>query len=195
MSPRPRKVTDEQVFAAVVRVMERVGPAQLTLAAIAREAGVTAGALVQRFGSKRTLLIRLAAGVADWTGEMFAGLRAAHASPLAVVRAYGDCFAEMAESPGGLAHHLGYLQHDIADPDLRRHLARQSRATREEFRRLLDEAVAAGELGAEVDTGALARAVQTTVTGSLMTWAIYEDGPVARWIREDLDRLLEPYLS
>ena len=177
-----------------MRVMERVGPSQLTLAAIAKEAGVTAGALVQRFGSKRALLLTLAAGMADWTGEMFAGLRAAHASPLAVVRAYGDCFAEMADSPGGIAHHLAYLQTDIADPDFRRYLARQSRSTRDEFRRLLDEAVAAGELRAGVDTSALARAVQTTVTGSLMTWAIYEEGPVATWIREDLDGLLEPYL-
>jgi AcrR family transcriptional regulator len=37
----------------MVRVMLRVGPAELTLGAIAAEAGVTAGALVQRFGSKQ----------------------------------------------------------------------------------------------------------------------------------------------
>ena len=41
------------MFAAMGRVMRRVGPAELTLGAIAAEAGVTAGALVQRFGSKR----------------------------------------------------------------------------------------------------------------------------------------------
>src|SRR5262245_15782401 len=43
--PRPRKVSDDDVFAAAYRVMQRVGPADLTLDAIAREAGVTAGAL------------------------------------------------------------------------------------------------------------------------------------------------------
>src|SRR5262245_24467841 len=39
--PRPRKVSDDDVFAAAYRVMQRVGPADLTLDAIAREAGVT----------------------------------------------------------------------------------------------------------------------------------------------------------
>ena len=61
MSPRPRKVSDEAVFAAAYRAMNRLGPGELTLAEIANEAGVTAGALVQRFGSKRALLLALSA--------------------------------------------------------------------------------------------------------------------------------------
>ena len=35
MSPRRRKAEDADVFAAMVRVMMRVGPAELTLGAIA----------------------------------------------------------------------------------------------------------------------------------------------------------------
>ena len=53
MSPRPRKVTDDEVFLAAERAMSRLGPAELTLADIAGEAGVSAGLLVQRFGSKK----------------------------------------------------------------------------------------------------------------------------------------------
>src|SRR4030095_4806223 len=56
MSPRRRKAEDVDVFAALVRVMLRRGPAELTLRAIAAEAGGTAGGVVQRFGSKRALL-------------------------------------------------------------------------------------------------------------------------------------------
>src|SRR6478609_2472031 len=68
MSPRRRKAEDVDVFAALVRVMQRCGPAELTLREIAAEAGVTAGALVQRFGSKRAMLLahaRYAAGTGD----------------------------------------------------------------------------------------------------------------------------------
>ena len=68
MSPRRRKAEDADVFAALVRVMKHRGPAELTLRAIAAEAGVTAGALVQRFGSKRALLLahaRYAAATGD----------------------------------------------------------------------------------------------------------------------------------
>lgn len=39
MSARPRKVSDEEVFGAVMRVMNRRTPAQVTLAEIAAETG------------------------------------------------------------------------------------------------------------------------------------------------------------
>jgi hypothetical protein len=49
-------------------------PAELTLGAIAAEAGVTAGALVQRFGSKRELL-HAHARYAAATGDIGFGTR------------------------------------------------------------------------------------------------------------------------
>jgi AcrR family transcriptional regulator len=45
MSPRPRKASDDEVFMAAQRAMTRLGPGELTLADIAGEAGLTAGAL------------------------------------------------------------------------------------------------------------------------------------------------------
>src|SRR5262245_8316850 len=168
MSPRPRKASDAEVFAAAHRVMSRLGPSQLTLAEIAAEAGLTPGALVQRFGSKRGLLLALAEQSADSPRATFAELRAAHGAPLAALRAYADCFAGMADSPGALAHHLAYLQVDLTDPEFYRHTRAMARATDEALRALLDAAVAAGELAPGVDTVALARTVQVTLSGSLM---------------------------
>ena len=55
MSPRRRKAEDADVFAALVRVMRRRGPVELTLREIAAEAGLTAGALVQRPALTRCL--------------------------------------------------------------------------------------------------------------------------------------------
>ena len=193
MSPRPRKASDEEVFAAAHRIMSRLGPAQWTLADIAAEAGLTAGALVQRFGSKRGLLVALTRQAAGATPETFARLRAVHASPLTTLRAYADCMAQMGESPGALAHHLAYLQLDLTDPDLHRHVRAQARATRAALRDLLDEAIAVGELVSSVDTGALARTVEVTLGGSLITWAFYQEGPAANWVREDLDAVLRPF--
>ncbi|HEX9704151.1 MAG TPA: hypothetical protein VGA20_02755 [Gemmatimonadales bacterium] len=159
------------------------------------EAGVTAGALVQRFGSKRALLLTLTERVADWTGEMFAGLRAASTSPLGALRGYADCLAQMGESPGGLAHHLAYLQIDLADPDFHKHVQRQARATRLEIRKLLDEARTAGELAPATDTVRLARTVEAIVGGSLLAWAFYREGAVKQWVQEDLESVLMPHLS
>src|SRR5262245_20605692 len=168
MCARPRKVSDDEVFAAAHRIMARLGPAQWTLSDLAIEAGLTAGALVQRFGSKRRLMIALTEQVAGATPLMFAQLRENSPGPLEALRAYADCIAQMGESPGALAHHLAYLQLDLTDPELHVHVRAQARATRAAFRELLDDAVAAGELTAANDTEALARAVECTLTGSLL---------------------------
>jgi AcrR family transcriptional regulator len=190
MTPRPRKATDDQIFEAALRVMERLGPMSWTLADVAGEAGLTAGALVQRFGSKRTFQLTLFEKLAGGTGAMFATLRAAHRSPLAVVRAYAECVAELAATPVELAHHLAYLQLDLTDPDFHVFTLAQAKATRRELRKLLDEAVAAGEIQPRVKTSELARAIEVAVSGSLMTWAVYQEGSAAKWIRRDVDFVL-----
>lgn len=195
MSPRPRKVSDDEVFLAAQRAMSRLGPGELTLAEIAAEAGVTAGALVQRFGSKRELMLALSARFSGGTGEMFAGLRKATRSPLAALRAYADCISGLATSPEALARNLSYLQIDLTDPDLRKHLVAQARAARLELQAIIKDAVASGELVREVNPTRLARTVEAVLSGSMMSWAYYEEGTAKQWMRDDLDAVLKPYLQ
>jgi AcrR family transcriptional regulator len=193
MSPRPRKASDEAVYAAVQRAMSRVGPAQMTLADIATEAGITAGALVQRFGSKRELLLRLAAESPKIPRMMFGELRAKNESPLAALREYVACFGAMGETPGGLAHHLSYLQQDLTDPDFHRYTKEMALATDEEMGNLLREAVKVGELPRGADVQEMVRAIGVTISGSLMQWAFYREGTAAAWMLDDLERVLRTY--
>lgn len=195
MSPRPRKVTDDDLFMAAQRAMSRLGPGELTLADIATEAGVTAGLLVQRFGSKRALLLALSKHFSGGTGAMFARLRSGHRSPLATLRAYSDCIAGLASSPAAFARNFAYLQIDLTDPDFRKHLAKQALATRQELQKLIREAITAGELGPDTNASQLARTIEAIVSGSMMSWAFYRKGPAARWMRHDLNAILKPYLT
>lgn len=195
MSPRPRKVSDDDVFTAAYQVMQQVGPRELTLAVIAEQAGVTAGALVQRFGSKRDLLLVISERFSNGTGEMFAQLRQGHRSPLAMLRAYSDCMAQMASSPAALARNFAYLQIDLTDPDFRKNLARQAKASQEELRQLIREAIAAKELRPTTNVKQLARLIEAVVGGSMMAWAFHQEGTAQKSMRRDLDAVLKPYLS
>lgn len=190
---RPRKASDAEVLAATQRVMMQVGPAQLTLGRIAAEAGVTAGALVQRFGSKRGLMLALMAEFSGSAPAFFGELRAAHSSPLAALAAYAEDQARMADSPATLAHQLAYLQVDLTDPDFHAHLGAQARDTRDELRRLIADAIAQGELAPDTDVDRLTRAVQAALGGSLFVWATLREGTAAEWVRGDLDAVLAPY--
>ncbi len=194
MSPRRRKAEDADVFAALVRVMTRRGPAELTLREIAAEAGLTAGALVQRFGSKRAMLLAHARYAAA-TGDI--GVPQPHprtASPLATLRSVTAVHAQLAASPRAALRNLAYLQNDLADPALRRHLLRMSRAARVHYEQLIANAVAAGALRANTDVRALARAIEVTLGGSFLAWTIYREGSAAEWLQEDLEATLRPYL-
>jgi AcrR family transcriptional regulator len=193
--PSRSKVSDEDIFLAAQRAMTRRGPHELTLADIAAEAGVSAGRLVQRFGSKRALLLTLSERFAGSAGAVFDGLRAAHPRPLATLRAYAACMADLAATPEALARNLAYLQIDLTDPEFRAHLVANARATRREIEHLLKAAIADGDLRRDVDTRTLARAVEAVIGGSLMTWACYQEGKAANWIRRDLDAVLKPYIE
>jgi len=194
MPGRRQKVTDEDVFAAAQRVMSRRGPHELTLADIAGEAGVTPGRLVQRFGSKRALLVTLSGRFAESAGPTFAALRASRSSPLAALQAYAACMADLAPTPDALLRNLAYFQVDLADDTLRKHLVKNARATRREIEALLESAIAAGELRPDVDVRSLARTVEAVVGGSLISWATYREGKAADWIVQDFQAVLAPWL-
>ncbi len=194
MSPRRRKAEDADVFAALVRVMHRRGPAELTLREIAAEAGVTAGALVQRFGSKRALLLAHARHAAA-TGDIGVDVPPPRAtSPLRALRAVTAIHAQLARSPRAALRNLAYLHNDLADPVLHRHLLKMSRAARLYYETLVADAVAAGELRADTNVPALARSIEVALGGSFLNWTLYRHGSAADWLREDLDATLRPYL-
>jgi hypothetical protein len=50
MAPRARLASDADILAGALRAITRLGPARLTLADVAEEAGISAAAVVQRFG-------------------------------------------------------------------------------------------------------------------------------------------------
>ena len=194
MSPRRRKAEDVDVFAALVRVMQRRGPAELTLREVAREAGVTAGALVQRFGSKRAMVLAHARHAAT-AGDVGLTVPAPKASsPLKALRSVTAMYAQLADSPRAAVRNLAYLLNDLADPALRRHLLRLSRAARAWYEELLTDAVAKRELRADADVRALARLIEVTLRGSFLNWTLYREGSAADWLREDLNDVLRPHL-
>jgi AcrR family transcriptional regulator len=192
MCPRPRETTDEALLEATARAVARHGPARLTLAHVAAESGVAPATLLQRFGSKRGLLLALAREGTAATALQYAAIRAANPSPLAALFAVAACMAHMAPTPDALANHLAFLNIDLTDPEFHELALKQARVARMEIRELLEEAVKAGEL-TRCDTEKLARAVQVTLGGGLIAWAIERAGTAAEWLHDDLEALLEPY--
>jgi AcrR family transcriptional regulator len=190
--PRPRTASDAAILEAASRAIARVGPGRLTLADVGRAVGLAPATLVQRFGSKRGLLLALARSAAESVDECFAAVRAAHPSPLAALVAGATEMARHVTSPEELANGLAFLQMDVNDPEFHALALESSARIQAGYRALVEEAVAAGELVA-CDAARLARAVEAVSHGSLLGWAIHRQGAAEAWVRSDLAALLDPY--
>jgi AcrR family transcriptional regulator len=193
MSPRPRQTSDDEILAATARVMQRRSPTQLTLADVAKEAGVVPATLIQRFGTKRGLLLALCRTAPATVPRQFAAARCKYKSPLkALIELYVECTG-FAPTPEAVANGLAYLQIDLIDPDFHAIALAQFLALRQETQNLLDAAVAARELR-PCDTAELARLIQHINGGAMLSWAVYRQGSVAAWVRRDLTALLAPWV-
>ena len=193
MSPRPRTVEDADILTATANVIGRVGPSKLTLALVAGEVGLAPATLIQRFGSKRSLLLAVAQSSAGDPKGFLADLRSEHSSPLAVLREYLLCFAKMARSPEEVANHLAFFQMDLTDPVFRKLTCEILEANEATVVGLLEETLEAGELQG-CEPRKFAPVLLMVAQGSLLSWAIQRKGTARRWIAGHVDTCLEPYL-
>jgi AcrR family transcriptional regulator len=192
VTPRPRLASDADILAGTLRAITRLGPVRLTLAEVAREVGLSAATLVQRFGSKRGLLLAVAKQAPEGNEALFQMLRDAHPSYVAALLAMADCMALMGSTPAEISNTLAFLQIDLTDPEFHRLALGSSGAIHTGIRALVKDAVAAGEL-ARCNPDRLAHALQAAMNGSLLNWAIHREGTVESWIRRDLKTVLAPY--
>ena len=192
MTPRPRTIDDAGILEAAGRIISRHGPAKFTLADVGDEIGLSAAALVRRFGSKRGLMLALARSARDSVDACFEIVRRAHRSPLAALLAAATEMTRFVSSPEEMSNHLAFLQTDLSDPDFYQVMLENSRRIIDGYRRLLDDAIKAGEI-VRCDTQRVARAVDAMSGGSLIGWAVHRGGTAESWVRHDLNTLLEPY--
>jgi AcrR family transcriptional regulator len=190
---RPRTRSDEEIFDAVLRAAARAGARGVTLADIAAEAGLSPSTLVERFGSKRALLLAAGRTAADGVAAAFARTTAREASHL---RALADALVLLSNgvrTRPALAHHLGALQLDIADRDFRRLARGHASALQTQLGRVLARARAAGELVQRADPERLARTIQVSYNGAIISWGISGRGPLEGALRDELDAVLAPW--
>ena len=155
---------------------------------------MTASALVQRFGSKRELML------AHWRQAAAGGGRRMQQdprarSPLNELRATAALFAKLAVSPRAALRNLAYMQSDWADRAFRPHVLRHARAARAHYEQLVADAVTRGELRADTDTPDPGTDNRGHAGWFIPGMTLYREGPAAKRFREDLDTTLRPYLA
>ena len=171
MSPRLKTATDQEILDAALRVILRVGPSGLRLVDVAEEVGWALATLLQRFKTKRGLLLAVAAQGTSAIAAEFAAHREGAASALDALLGLDPKIRRLGRSSRVFVNKLAFLQLGLSDPAFKRHLAARSRTIQIEIRKLLDEAVTAGQLQ-PCDTSAVAHLVLTVWHGSSLLTAL-----------------------
>lgn len=194
MSPRPRTVDDPTILEAAVRVLGRIGPEKLTLAHVGEEAGLSAATLVQRFGSKRALLLAVLKHTVIGMNQRSEAAYDAHESALEAIFASAMDRSVVLGGPEVIGNLLAFYLSDLADPEFRTIANENSRRAVDGFKKLLDRGVSDGEISASyVDTQQLAETIYSLTMGTLFTWTVSGDGNYRTRIRQELDVLLRPF--
>ena len=193
---RPRTVSDDDILDAAAAAVAEVGPAEVTLARVGARVGLSAATVLQRFGSRRALLLAVARRGAD---VLPARLRACTDAPrpaAALVEALVDVAAGVRTS-AEFANHLAFLLLDLTDPDFR--------AVAQEYAAGVESAVAdvlrAGQRAGELPglrprrAREAARALHCAYNGGLVTWGMTGEGAPGPAVRRQLHHALAPYTA
>lgn len=189
---RVKTTTDREIVEAAARVIARVGVVSLRLSDVANEVGLAPATLLQRFKTKQDLLLAVTALRTEEIVEDFARRRATASSPLEALLFLGPekrCFINSRQQ---LANSLASIQLSLTDAGFHRQMDLLACTLRRELTSLIEEAVAAGELR-DCHPDLLARAVMAIFHGSLIWWAVGEEGPAEVPLQRDLETLLGPY--
>lgn len=194
MSPRPRTVDDCTILEAAFLVLGRLGPERLTLADVGAEAGLSAATLVQRFGSKREMLLCLSRHGTEADDVRFKRAMTSNASPLESLFAAAMDRVGSTDSPVVQSNRLAFTLSQLDDPEFHRTALDASDRAVDGYQRMLQDAIEAGELSEDgVDPASLAQTIHAMTFGSMVAWAIFQRGCLRAKVRNDLEVLLNPF--
>ncbi|MEU4564545.1 TetR family transcriptional regulator [Actinoplanes sp. NPDC023936] len=192
---RPRTVSDAAILTAAAEAVAQAGPAHVTLAQIGDRAGLTAAALLRRFGSKDRLLLALARDAAEAVPARLAAAQAAD-RPLAALIDTLVAMAGAVRNATEFANHLAFLLMDLSVPEFQQVTREYAAGVENAVGLVLRAAAAAGEVDGDRAGREAAEAIHAAYNGALITWGMGgHDGSPAEHVRRHLLRVTRPLLS
>lgn len=174
--PRKKTISDEALLERALPLMAAAGPAGFTLAELAKEVGVSPATLLQRFGDKRTLVLRALTQdnvrFVEWLERLPRGVGAE-----VVVGIYSEATRLFGDNPS-LADHLLWLREDIRDPALNRLALDRFRLFRAEIVARLPPLPLPPERAADL--------LDAQYHGAVVQWALEPRGKLADYVRDSL---------
>jgi AcrR family transcriptional regulator len=184
---RNKLTSDESIVMATLGLVAQHGPG-VTLAQVGGQVGLSAATVMQRFGSKRALMLEVAKSwghdhekVFDRGGVVGDDLPAGMSE-----------LAGLMSTPEEVANMTATLHIDLGDPEFREIIQSEIQRQRGLVQRELDRGIDKGEIK-PCDTAILSRQLQVVGLGSLQSWSIEPTGELSDWVHQCLKTALRPW--
>jgi AcrR family transcriptional regulator len=193
---RPRVFPDDAIFAAIDLVLRRDGYPELTLEAIANEVGCTRQALVRRFGSKRSLVLRYLEAMEGRVSRQYEAEMEVSDSPIEVLRArlsrpWAQRFLP-ATDPRSQANLLAFMLTLSLDPDLAVRFATLNDLAIQGIETLLQGAIARGEVRG-IDPKKTAHLLYDVWVGETVDWCLAPTIDLPERLSRAFDLIVDPH--
>ncbi len=188
--PSKKIIDDAPVLEKALLVISEKGPETFTLADVGKVVGLAPATLMQRFGSKRALLIQAAKHVPAKLKEDLEKLKAKGLSWDT------ELMELLGQTPEGfgtrrdIANNLGLLKLDMIDSELHPIARELMERLRNRIKELLERAKAGGLLSTRTDTGMLAWELDALRHGLVIQWTLSGDGPLQEWLEKGIRNYL-----
>jgi len=179
---RTKRLSDDQVLICAFRVIQKMGPIQFALADVARVADLSPATLIQRFKTKKQLLVETLQFVNRQLQQELTLVTPNDSSPL----------TSLIELLVQLGSKL-WTEAVIADPEVNDITLSRCKMIRVELERRLTESIKAGELLRTTNAQALALTIEAVWTGALIQWTVFRQGEQGQWLRERIASAIEPW--
>lgn len=193
---RPRVFSEDAIFSAADLVLRRDGYPGLTLEAIANEVGCTRQALVRRFGSKRSLVLRYLESMVGRVSSQYEAEMEASDSPLDLLRArlarpWAQRFLPTTDHRSQ-ANILAFVLTLSLDPELAVRFAALNGVAMESIESLLQAAIDRGEARG-IDPNQQARVLYDVWIGETVLWCLAPDIDLADRMSRAFDLIVGPH--
>lgn len=189
--PPKKLIDDDQVLEKALFVISEKGPETFTLADVGKAVGLAPATLMQRFGSKRALLIKAAKHV---PAKLKRDLEKLKAKALAWDAELMVLLSEVPEGFGtrqDIANSLGLLKLDMVDPELHPIARELMDRVRTRIRELLEQAKSEGNLVSKTPVEVLAGELDALRHGLVIQWTLSGDGSLQGWLKKGIHNYLE----
>lgn len=189
--PPKKTIDDDQVLEKALLVISEKGPETFTLADVGKAVGLAPATLMQRFGSKRALLIKAAKYV---PAKLKGDLAKLKAKALPWDEELMILLSDVPEGLGNrqdIANSLGLLKLDMIDPELHPIARELMERLRTRIKELLEQAKLKGELVSNTAVDELAWELDALRHGLVIQWTLSGTGSLQDWLKKGLENYLE----